>query len=140
MMARADLLKHLIPEAEIILVLRDSDEQLESAYRWAVANETAYSRWQYQTRAGMIAWWLNPNGIVKIWRDRFKVVHVLDFKDFKRNPEQFGNAVYDILGVPHVPFDTAKENASLKGWRFQAARLVNWAKVKIVGTALMDGH
>lgn len=130
MEARAKLLKHMIPKAEILLVTRSHTSTRESMFRWAVENEAEWSREAYAEKIKKIAWWFHTDVVVDVWRQLFKV-HVLEFNDLKADPQGYAGSIWDILGVKHIEVDTARVNASMVGWRFHAARGLNRVKEKL---------
>jgi len=134
-------LKQVFPEAEIVLMLRNQLQLLESLYSIAVYggyykkpdeflnfgnSGTRYNTFSENEHAE--AYLFTP--LVDLYKEKFKRVHVFLFEDFSANPDQFVQNMASELNIElNSPIvHTKKENKSLGQRQISYFRKVNRAK------------
>lgn len=122
-----DRLAEVAPDARIVLVHRDREQMIRSAYSQYVNMGGWRSRKAFERE--ILTWdFLDFEGTISRFRERFESVHVLPYQTLVNDPDRAIGLLEHWLDVRFPrPLDVAKTNQSLRGWRLQLLRAVNRA-------------
>ena len=124
---RADRLKMVVPDADIVVVRRDPEELRRSLYVQYIQQGGIGTEDEFEADV-LNDDYLNVDIGIDRFRERFDRVHVFEYELVRRSPDQFlaqlGEAVEAEFPAPQK---VATVNPSLRGWRLDVLRWWNKA-------------
>lgn len=107
-------LRDVFPNAKIVIIERDFEDWVVSAYSEYLRNGGLLKLHQFKDyihRAGYADW----AALIKLYRSNFRDVCVLQFDVLKKNPEQFVNELASELRTKFKPVSTTPVRPRIKG-------------------------
>ncbi len=119
-------LKGIIPDARILIVLREQYSYCDSVYRHAVATDimSRLTPKRFAERHHFLGDYLRYDVAIERWKTQFDSVTAIPYEMLTRNSEEFDRVVCDALGVETV-FGQRAEGVGTPLRYITAYRLMN---------------